>query len=107
MKDSHIWDLAQRVTSQEQLQNLGAEILNLSADELDITLIEERDEINFVGREILKTWMKTQATPEEAYKKLFTNLLNHGWRNIAEKLRQLITGIPTQQSKYKQISSRN
>ena len=95
------------MTSEEQLQSLGTEVLNLSADELDITLFEERDEINFVAREILKTWMKKQASPEEAYKKLFTNLFNHGWRHMAEKLRQLVTGIPTQQSKCKLISSKN
>ena len=97
-----MWDLAQRVTSEEQLQSLGREVLQLSEEELDGRSTfqnQQKEDFKFTARELLKTWMKTQATQQEAYTTLFTALFKSGWTNMAEELRKLVTGIPTKKSK--------
>ena len=98
LTDVHIWELAQRITSEVELQQLRVNILEIRNFKDTIPRHQPKDAISCLAREALKIWMKKQS-PEEAYRNLFYALQNHGEKRLAEELRQWVTGIPTEQSK--------
>ena len=98
LTDVHIWELAQKITSDEELQQLCCDVLQIHTNIIKPTRHQEKDTISFVAREALKIWMKNQS-PEEAYRNLYKALWNQGEKQVAEELRQWVTGVPTEQSK--------
>ena len=82
----HIWDLARRVTSEEELLNLGRDVLQLPEYVIRSALSENRYANTAVN--VLEIWRKNQGTLEKAYRSLYNALLDNGWREIAQELRQ-------------------
>ena len=104
LTDVHMWELAQRITNEEELQQLCVNVLQVHSFNITTPRREEKDDISFIAREALKIWIKKQPTREEAYAKLYSALSNHGEKQLAEELRQWVTGNPTKQSKRKKCS---
>ena len=84
--DTYIWDLAQRVTNEEEFLRLGRDVLQLPDHEVRSALSECKHAL--AAREVLEYWAKNQYSPEEAYNSLYKALLNYGWRQLAGVLSQ-------------------
>ena len=84
--DTHIWDLAQRVTNEEEFLRLGRGVLQLPDHEVRSALTEYKHAL--AARQLLEHWAKNQYSPEEAYNSLYRALSNYGWRQLAGVLSQ-------------------
>ena len=91
MEDVHVWELAQRITDENELRHLGLKILKVPANEIDSALTNERD-IREAALVVLKTWYKNQQSKEEAYRNLYTELVNNRRQLWANELKQSVTG---------------
>ena len=90
LTDLHIWDLAKKITREEQLQHIGRNILQLP--DYEVRSVMHNKKYAIASREILELWSKNQNTKEEAYGNLYTALCNNGWSQKAELLRQWAQG---------------
>ena len=84
--ETHIWDLAQRVTSEEEFLSLGRDVLELPDYEIRLAL--SGNEHALEARKALDLWTKKQSTPEKAYSSLHSALWNNNWRQLARELEQ-------------------
>ena len=89
--DDHVWMLAERITSKQDLLDLGLKVLHLPGFTIDSSLYNQRD-IELAANAALDLWRKNQRTPEEAYENLHQALLDNEWRNLAEELRFWVEG---------------
>ena len=85
LRDSHIWDLAQRVVSEEDLLSLGRDVLQFPEYVVRSALSNNRYAIRAL--QALEIWRKNQGTPEKAYRLLYRALRDTGWRQFAKELR--------------------
>ena len=81
-----MWELAQRITSEEEFQHLCINVLRVHSPNVTTPRHHQKDDISFIAREALKIWMKNQS-PEEAYRNLYNALWNHGEKQMAQELR--------------------
>ena len=86
-----MWELAQRITSEKELLDLGLNILHLPEYKIKSSLHNNKD-IELAAHEALSNWRKNQCSSEEAYKNLHTALCDHGWRQRAEELKCWVEG---------------
>ena len=91
LEDANIWNLAKVISSKQQLRDLGLNILKVPAKTIDSALHNER-EIENAANKVLQTWYQNQRNRQEAYKNLYTALLNNGWKLLAGELRQWVEG---------------
>ena len=74
-----------------ELQHLGLNILKVQANRIDSALYNERD-IQEAALDVLKTWYHSQESRQEAYRNLYTELVNNGRQLWANELKQSVTG---------------
>ena len=91
LTDVHLWELAQRIVSEHQLQEIGLKVLKIPLHTIRTALYNKRDNINVAALEVLETWGFDQPNPEAAYTTLYKELKNHGWGELAAEVG--ITGI--------------
>ena len=103
MEDVHLLEMAQRITDKKQLQHLGLNILKVSADKLASALYNEKD-IQDAALEVLKTWYDSQESREEAYRNLYTELVNNGRQLWANELKQSVTGRVDSRPEHREYS---
>ena len=89
LTDTHLWELAQRITSEQELRDLGLRVLHLPGYKVDSVLQNKRD-IELAAHEALKTWRKRWETPQEAYQNLYKGLCKLGWRWLAGELKNWV-----------------
>ena len=92
LEDTHLWELAQRITSEKELLDLGLNVLHLPEYKIKSSLHNKKD-IELAAHEALSTWRKDQISSEEAYKNLHTALCDQGWRQLAGELKSWVEGI--------------
>ena len=85
LTDVHIWDLAKRITSEEELEHLGRDVLQLPDYEFRSVMYNKKYAL--AAREILDLWRRNQYTAEDAYQNIYTKLRKHGWSQLAEELK--------------------
>ena len=89
LEDTHLWELAQRITSEQALRDLGLKALRLPGYKVDTVLYNRRD-IELAAHEALKTWRDNQETPQEAYQNLYNCLCKLGWKRLAGELEKWV-----------------
>ena len=89
LEDGHIWNLAERITSKHDFQDLGLNILKTPGYTVDSALYDEK-EIQNSAHKVLKVWYQGQNNRQEAYRNLYTALYSNGWRFLAGKLKQWV-----------------
>ena len=94
MEDTQLWELAERITSEQELRDLGLNVLRLPGYKVDSALYNKKD-IELAAHETLKTWMKNQETPKVVYQNLHRGLSNHGRRQLANELLPQISDKPS------------
>ena len=85
LTDENIWDLAKKITSEEELQNFGKEILKLP--NYEVRSVMHSKKYALAAREILELWRKDQPIAEYAYSYLYNALRKNSWEQLAEQLR--------------------
>ena len=91
LEDAHIWELAKRITSKQDLLDLGLKVLERHGFTIDSALYNQKD-IELAAHKTLNDWRLEFLSPKEAYKKLHQAFLDHGWKNLAEELRLWVEG---------------
>ena len=81
LTDTHLRKLSDRITNEEDLQDLILNVLKLPEYKIDSSL-DSKKGIQYAAYAALKTWKMEQPTPEGAYISLSTALQNHGWKNL-------------------------
>ena len=89
LTDAHLWELAQRITSEQELRDLGLKVLRLPGYKVDLVLHNKKD-IELAAHEALKTWRKKHETPHEAFQNLYKGLCNLEWRWLAGELKNWV-----------------
>ena len=91
--------MAQRITNKRELQHLGLNVLKVPANKIDSALTNERD-IHDAALEVLKTWYHNQESRQEAYRKLYLELVNNGRQLWANELKQSVTTALCEHREY-------
>ena len=91
LEDAHVWLLANRITSKQELLDLGLKVLQLPGFTIDSSLYNQKD-IELAANAALDLWRKKFLCPEEAYKTLHQAFLDQEWKNLAEELRFWVEG---------------
>ena len=87
----HLWELAQTITNEQHLRDLGLKVLKVPANRIDSALTNKRD-IRDAALEVLKTWYHDQESIQEAYRNLYRELKNNGRQLWANELKQSVEG---------------
>ena len=78
LEDTHLWELAQRITSEQELRDLGLKILRLPGYKVKSALYNKRD-IELAAYETLETWMENQINRKKTYRNLYNGTFTlHG-----------------------------
>ena len=108
MDDAHLWELAQRIATQQELLDLGLKVLGLPQHQVTLALTNMRD-VDLAAYHILQTWCKQYTSSLEAYTVLYTSLKKYGKNQLAAQLQELVspgaTSAPTGTSVVKPYSS--
>ena len=88
---AHLWEVAQRITDENELQHLGLKILKVRENKVASALYNKRN-IQGAALVVLKTWYDSQESRQEAYRSLYTELVNNGRQLWAKELKQSVTG---------------
>ena len=75
--------LAQRITSEQKLQDIGLTVLKIPLYTIKTALYNKRDNINMAALDVLEKWRFNQPTSKVAYTKLCKELYGHGWGELA------------------------
>ena len=85
----HIWKLAERITSEQQLKDIGLKVLKICDFKIESALTD-RTNINLAAHLALKTWARDQNNRCEAYTNLVSALRSNGFKDLAGKLTQWV-----------------
>ena len=88
MDDSHLWELAQRIMTRQELLDLGLKVLGLPHHQVNSALTNNRD-VDLAAHHILQIWCKEYTSSLEAYTDLYTSLKHHGKSQLAAQLQEL------------------
>ena len=103
---AHLWEVAQRITDENELQHLGLKILKVCKDKVDSALYNKKN-IQAAALLVLKAWYDSQESRDEAYRKLYRELVNNGRQLWANELKQSVTGatVPIPLSEHRKYQS--
>ena len=90
MDDSHLWELAQRITTRQELLDLGLTVLGLPHHQVNSALTNNRD-VDLAAHHILQIWCKQYTSSLEAYTALYTSLKQCGKSQLAAQLQDLVS----------------
>ena len=90
MDDTHLWELAQRITTQQELLDLGLKVLGLPHHQVSSALTNNRD-VDLAAHHILQIWYRQYTSSIEAYTDLYTSLKRHGKIQLAAQLQELVS----------------
>ena len=91
MTDAHIWNLAQRIDTQQNLLDLGLNALRIPEYKVETALTKKND-IQLAAHRILKNWCLRYGRREEAYDNLLTGLRECGLTRLAAELSRWVEG---------------
>ena len=86
LEDVDILELSDRITSEQELMNLGVKVLNLPDFKVQSALYDKK-ELQPATQKILRSWRKAQTNKHEAYQILCKELRKHKMNMLAD-LRQ-------------------
>ena len=91
LEDEHIWKLAERITSEQQLKDLGLKVLQIRDFKIESALTDKRN-INPAAHRVLQTWVSGQNNPCEAYTNLVSGLRSNELNALAGELTKWVEG---------------
>ena len=91
MEDEHIWKLAKRITSEQQLKDLSFKVLKIGDFKIESALTDKRD-INPAAHRVLRAWVSGQNNRCEAYTNLVSGLRSNKFHALAGELTRWVEG---------------
>ena len=108
MDDVHLWELAQRITTRQELLDLGLKVLGLPQHQVNSALTNNRD-VDLAAHHILQIWYRQYTSSIEAYTDLYTSLKQCGKSQLAAQLQGLVSpgtaSAPSSPTEVKPYSS--
>ena len=92
LQDWHMWSLAQEITSDEKLHDVGTGVLKLPKRVIDAARSDHRTSIVDAAYNVLSAWLKKQTNRKEAYINLHDALRSCQMKPLADKLKQWVKG---------------
>ena len=89
MEDAHLWELAQRITSTQDLLDLGLKVLKLPDYKVESALSSKK-EVELAAHRTLQIWIRKQTNRYEAYRTLVTSLKSCGMHQLAAQLMEWV-----------------
>ena len=104
LQDSHILELSKRITNQEELLELGINVLGLRDFKIKAALYDHK-QIRPATHEVLSTWVKQQVNRVEAHTNLVASLERRQMFHLVSMLKPTIQqeetfAVLSQESKY-------
>ena len=97
LKDSHLVELSTRITSQQELMNLGIKGLNLPRHTIQSALYNHRDSIQDAAYAVISDWVLQYETRSKAFATLVACLQKCKMRQLATELRLWVEGADSTQ----------
>ena len=92
LEDLHVLNISQRVTSEQELRNLGTKALKVPEYIIDTALYNHRTSIQDAAHDVLSTWRKQYQSSQEAYLDLLAALKRAKMNQLATQLRMWVQG---------------
>ena len=93
LQDEHVLELSKRITSAEELMDLGIKGLGLPDFKIKTAMYDHSDSIQAATYELLSTWLKKQTDRREAYKNMCAGLKRAEMNQLAANLRTWVGGF--------------
>ena len=90
--DEHVLELSKRITSGEELVELGINGLGIPEFKIKAVMYDHSDSIQAATHELLSTWLKQQTDRQEAYMNLCTSLRRCQMNQLAIQLTKWVAG---------------
>ena len=104
--DEHVLELSKRITSGEELYNLGVKVLHLKEFKIKTVLYDHSNSIQAATHKLLSTWLTEQKDRQEAYSNLLTQMRTYQMNELAGDLRQWAEGSQDIDTKKGKIAHR-
>ena len=106
LEDSHILELSKRITSKQELMNLGIKGLNLPRHTIQSAVYNNKDCIQDAAHAVISDWAQKHETKSMAYENIIASLQKCKMNQLASEMRQwaesaAFTEDISQQSKFK------
>ena len=92
LTDAHVLELSKRITSEEELMDLGIKVLGLPEFVIKTALFDNREKLQAATHELLSRWLKQQNNRLEAYMNLQVGLRKCRMNQLAMELKQWVEG---------------
>ena len=92
LKDGPVRELAERITSQGQLMELGIRVLKIPENKINLAITNHRHSIQDAAQEVLRLWLRQQVNRETAYTVLYNALRGNNWNMLATHLKGWVEG---------------
>ena len=86
LEDGDILELSERISSEQELMELGVKVLNLPDFKVRSALYDKR-ELQPATQKILRSWLKAQTSRHEAHQILYKELLKHEMNMLADLIK--------------------
>ena len=93
LEDSHILNLSQQITTEQELRDLGTNALDVPEHIIDTALYNHRASIQEAAYVALSTWLKQYQSRQKAYINLQAGLKRAQMNQLAALLRKWSGGI--------------
>ena len=91
LTDVHIWKLAERITNEQQLNDLGIKVLKIRDFKIQSALTDKKS-INLAAHRVLQTWVSGQNNRCDAYTNLVSGLRSNAFNALAGELTRWVEG---------------
>ena len=93
LEDSHIWNLSQRITSGQDLRELGTRVLGFEKHIIYTALYNHRTSIQDAAYNVLSIWREHYQSSQVAYINLQAGLKRAQMNQLAAELQSWVEGI--------------
>ena len=90
--DEHVLELSKRITSGEELVELGINGLGIPEFKIKAVMYDHSDSIQAATHDLLSTWLKQQTDTQEAYMNLCASLRRCQMNQLAIQLTKWVEG---------------
>ena len=98
LEDVHLLELSRKITSAQELEDLGIKVLKLRGYKIKAALYDHSNSIQAATHDVISSWVQKQSSRQEAYTTLLTGLKEAELHQLAGELQELVEGMVEQPS---------
>ena len=92
LKDGPLREVAERITSERELRELGIHVLSIPDNKINLAITNHRHMIQDAAQEVLRIWLRRQVNRETAYTILYNSLERNKMGMLAGNLKEWVEG---------------